>query len=116
MDPIGFALENYDGVGAWRSKDAGSVIDAAGKLPDGTLFEGPAGLTKLLLTKYRDEFIATFTSKLLTYALGRGLEYYDTPAVRAIMRDAERQNSTIPALIQAIVKSPQFQMRRTPES
>jgi hypothetical protein len=116
MDPIGFALENYDGVGAWRSKDAGSVIDAAGKLPDGTLFEGPAGLTKLLLTKYRDEFIATFTSKLLTYALGRGLEYYDTPAVRAIMRDAERQNSTIPALIQAIVKSPQFQIRRTPES
>ena len=114
MDPIGFALENYDGVGAWRSKDSGSVIDAAGKLPDGTLFEGPAGLTKLLLTKYRDEFIATFTGKLLTYALGRGLEYYDAPAIRAIMRDAERNNSTIPALIQAIVNSPQFQMRRTP--
>jgi hypothetical protein len=116
MDPIGFALENYDGVGAWRSKDAGNVIDAAGKLPDGTLFEGPAGLTHLLLTKYRDEFIGTFTSKLLTYALGRGLEYYDNPAVRAIMRDAERDNCTIQALIQAIVRSPQFQMRRTPQS
>jgi len=116
MDPIGFALENYDGVGAWRSEDAGSVIDAAGKLPDGTLFKGPAGLSNLLLTKYRDAFIATFTGKLLTYALGRGLEYYDAPAVRAIMRDAERNRSTIQAFIQAIVKSPQFQMRRTPES
>ena len=116
MDPIGFALENYDGVGAWRSNDAGTVIDATGKLPDGTTFEGPAGLTKLLLTKYRDEFISTFTAKLLTYALGRGLEYYDEPALRAIVRDAARENTTIPALIQAIVKSPQFQMRRTPES
>jgi hypothetical protein len=116
MDPIGFALENYDGVGAYRAKDAGSVIDAAGKLPDGTTFDGPAGLTKLLLTKYREEFITTFTGKLLTYALGRGLEYYDNPALRAIMRDAERNNTTIPALIQSIVKSPQFQMRRTPES
>jgi hypothetical protein len=116
MDPIGFSLENYDGVGAFREKDAGSVIDAAGKLPDGTTFEGPAGLTKLLLTKYREEFITTFTGKLLTYALGRGLEYYDNPALRAIMRDAERNNTTIPALIQSIVKSPQFQMRRTPES
>ncbi len=98
MDPIGFALENYDGVGAWRSKDAGSVIDATGKLPDGTTFEGPAGLTKLLLTRDREAFISTFTEKLLTYALGRGLEYYDTPAVRAIMRDAERNGSTIPHL------------------
>lgn len=116
MDPIGFALENYDGVGAWRSKDGGSVIDPEGKLPDGTAFEGPAGLTRLLLTKYRDEFITTFTGKLLTYALGRGLEYYDGPAVRAIVRDAGRDNLTIQAFIQAIVKSPQFQMRRTPES
>ncbi len=116
MDPIGFALENYDGVGAFREKDAGSVIDASGKLPDGTTFEGPAGLTKLLLTKYREEFISTFTGKLLTYALGRGLEYYDNPPLRAIVRDAERDNITIPALIQSIVKSPQFQMRRTPTS
>jgi hypothetical protein len=116
MDPIGFALENYDGVGAWRAKDGGSAIDVSGKLPDGTLFEGPAGLTKLLLTKYRQQFISTFAGKLLTYALGRGLEYYDGPAVRVIMRDAAKDNSTIPALIQAIVASPQFQMRRSPES
>jgi mono/diheme cytochrome c family protein len=116
MDPIGFALENYDGVGAWRAKDSGNVIDAAGKLPDGTTFEGPAGLNKLLLTKYHDVFIATFTGKLMTYALGRGVEYYDQPALRAIIRDAAHDNFTIPALIQSIVKSPQFQLRRTPTS
>ncbi len=116
MDPIGFALENYDGVGAWREKDNGAVIDASGKLPDGTLFSGPAGLKHILLTQHRDEFISTFTEKLLTYALGRGLESYDAPAVRAIMRDAARHNVTIPALIDSIVKSPQFQMRRTPDN
>jgi hypothetical protein len=116
MDPIGFSLENYDGDGKWRSKDAGSVIDASGKMPDGSTFQGPAGLKELLLTKHRDEFISTFTEKLLTYALGRGVEYYDHPAMRAIIKDAASQNTTIPALIQSIVKSPQFQMRRTRES
>ncbi len=115
MDPIGFSLENYDGVGAWRAKDAGSAIDATGKLPDGTTFQGPGGLKNLLLTGHRDEFISTFTEKLLTYALGRGLEFYDRPAMRAIMRDAATQDSTIPALISSVVKSPQFQMRRTRE-
>jgi Protein of unknown function (DUF1592)/Protein of unknown function (DUF1588)/Protein of unknown function (DUF1587)/Protein of unknown function (DUF1585)/Protein of unknown function (DUF1595)/Planctomycete cytochrome C len=116
MDPIGFSLENYDGVGKWRSKDAGSAIDASGKMPDGTTFQGPAGLKNLLLDKHRDEFISTFTEKLLTYALGRGVEYYDRPAMRAIIRDAATENTTIPALIQSIVKSPQFQTRRTRES
>jgi cytochrome c551/c552 len=116
MDPIGFSLENYDGDGKWRSKDAGAVIDASGKMPDGATFQGPAGLKDLLLTKHRDEFIDTFTEKLLTYALGRGVEYYDRPAMRVIIRDAASQNTTIPALIQSIVKSPQFQMRRTRES
>ncbi|MGI8991994.1 MAG: DUF1592 domain-containing protein [Bryobacteraceae bacterium] len=116
MDPIGFSLENYDGVGAWRSKESGSVIDASGKMPDGTTFQGPAGLKNLLLTAHRDEFYLTVTEKLLTYALGRGLESYDRPAMRAIMREAAKRNTTIPALIHAIVKSPQFQMRRTRES
>ncbi len=116
MDPIGFALENYDGVGAWRDKDNGAVIDASGKLPDGTTFTGPAGLKQLLLTQHRDEFISTFTEKLMTYALGRGLEAYDRPAVRSIVREADKQNDTISALIDAIVRSPQFQMRRTRES
>jgi hypothetical protein len=121
MDPIGFSLENYDGIGAWRNKDAGSVIDASGKLPDGTTFQGPAGLKNLLLSRYRDDFITTLTEKLMTYALGRGLEYYDRPAMRAVIRDADAQSPasqapTIPDLIKSIVKSPQFQMRRTRES
>jgi hypothetical protein len=116
MDPIGFSLENYDGDGKWRAKDSGAVIDASGKMPDGSTFTGPAGLKELLLTKHRDEFIATFTEKLMTYALGRGVEYYDRPAMRAIMKDAASHDTTIPALIQSIVKSPQFQMRRTRES
>ena len=77
MDPIGFALENYDAVGRWRAKDAGAAIDASGKLPDGTTFNGPAELKKILLTGHRDEFVTTVTEKLLTYALGRGLEAYD---------------------------------------
>jgi len=115
MDPIGFSLENYDGIGAWRSKDDGNAIDASGKMPDGTVFDGPSGLRNLLLTAHRDEFLATVTEKLLTYALGRGLEFYDGPAMRAIVRDAAAQNYTIPALISSVVKSPQFQMRRTRE-
>jgi len=112
MDPIGFALENYDAIGRWRAKDAGSVIDAAGKLPDGTKFNGPAELKKILLTKSRDEFVTTVTEKLLTYALGRGLEYDDKPAVRAIMREAAQDNYRVTALISAIIKSTPFQMRR----
>ncbi len=121
MDPLGFALENYDGVGKWRTKDSGHVIDASGKLPDGTEFDGVPGLNKLLLTSRRDDFVNTVAAKLLTYALGRGLETYDRPAVRSIVREAsaEDQNAPSPsfrALIDAIVKSVPFQMRRTPET
>ena len=115
MDPIGFALENFDGVGAWRDKDNGTPIDSSGKLPDGTTFNGAAGLKNLLLTQHRDEFISTFTEKLMIYALGRGLESYDRPAVRSIMREAAKDNSTITALIGAIIESPQFQMRKSLE-
>jgi mono/diheme cytochrome c family protein len=113
MDPIGFSLENYDGIGAWRTKDAGTTIDTSGKLTDGTEFQGPAGLKHLLLTKLREEFIETFSEKLMTYALGRGLEYYDKPAIRGIAAQAEKSNDSIPAFIQAIVSSQQFQMRKT---
>jgi hypothetical protein len=116
MDPIGFALENYDGIGAWRTTDNGVAINASGKLPDGSEFVGPAGLKKLLLTQHREEFLSTFAEKLMTYALGRGLEPSDRPALRAILREAEKQNVTVAALIDAIVKSPQFQMRRTKQS
>jgi mono/diheme cytochrome c family protein len=116
MDPIGFALENYDAVGRWRSEDAGTTIDASGKLPDGTDFQGPAGLRQLLLTRYRDDFVRTASEKLLTYALGRGVEYYDFPAVRSIDREAARDNYRISSLILAIVKSMPFQMRRASDS
>ncbi|HKA02113.1 MAG TPA: DUF1592 domain-containing protein, partial [Candidatus Solibacter sp.] len=115
MDPIGFALENFNGVGKWRDLDGGSPIDASGKLPGGAKFEKPAGLKKLLATSYADQFCTTVTEKLLTYALGRGLEYYDQPAVRSIMRQASRENYRMSALIAAIVKSTPFQMRRTPQ-
>jgi hypothetical protein len=115
MDPIGFALENYDGIGKWRTEDAGSPIDASGTLPDGTRFEGPAGLTQLLLEKYSDQFVRTAAEKLLTYALGRGVEYYDQPTVRAIARDAAREDYCMSSLIIAVVRSTPFQMRRTSE-
>lgn len=111
MDPIGFALENYDAVGRWRATDAGAAIDASGELPDGTEFDGPAGLSRLLLTKYRGDFVRTATEKLLTYALGRGIEYYDQPTIRSIDREAARDNYRISSLILAVVKSTPFQWR-----
>ena len=116
MDPIGFALENFDAVGRWRQDDAATRIDASGKLPDGTEFDGPAGLRELLLTKYRDDFVRTASEKLLTYALGRGVEYYDAPAIRAICREAARDNYRISSWILAVVKSAPFQLRRASES
>ncbi len=116
MDPIGFALENFDAVGRWRREDAGAPIDASGKLPDGTEFHGPEGLRQLLLTKYRTDFVQTATEKLLTYALGRGVEYYDYPTIRSIDHDAERDNYRVSSLILAIVKSTPFQMRKAPNS
>jgi hypothetical protein len=115
MDPIGFALENYDGVGKWRIEENGAPIDASGRLPDGTQFEGPVGLKKLLLASRGDQFVSNVSEKLLTYGLGRGLEAYDMPAVRAIARDAAREDYRMSALILAVVKSTPFQMRRTPE-
>jgi hypothetical protein len=113
MDPIGFALENYNGIGAWRTKDGGSDIDASGKLPDGTKFSGPAGLKKTMSTSKREEFAATVTEKLLTYALGRGLEYYDQPTVRAILRECNAGDYRMRDLIQAVAMSTPFQMRRS---
>jgi hypothetical protein len=116
MDPIGFALENYDGVGRWRQTDADTPIDASGRLPDGTTFDGPAGLRELLLTKYRDDFVRTATEKLLIYALGRGVDYADAPTIRSILRTAARDNYRVSSVILAIVASPPFQLRRTSES
>jgi len=115
MDPLGFALENFDGVGKWRAADAGTTIDPSGKLPDGTQVSGPAGLKKVLATTKRDEFLTTAAQKMLTYALGRGLEYYDQPAVRSILRESARDNYRFSSLVAAIVHSTPFQMRRTQE-
>jgi hypothetical protein len=113
MDPLGFALENYDGIGKWRTQDGGAEIDASGKLPDGTQFAGPAGLKQVLATARRDEFIATVTEKLFIYGIGRGVEYYDMPAVRAIMRQTEAHQYRLRDLILAVVTSSPFQMRRS---
>jgi mono/diheme cytochrome c family protein len=111
MDELGFALENFDAIGEWRDIDAaGSPIDATAKLPDGTTFTGPAALRKVLLN-HSDDFLTTLTEKLLTYALGRGLEAYDAPAVRQIKREAAGANYSLASLVQGIVTSTPFQMR-----
>jgi hypothetical protein len=111
MDPLGFALENFDAIGGWRTADAGNPIDASGKLPDGTQFQGPAGLREVLLS-HPQRFVSTVTEKLLTYALGRGIEYYDAPAVRGIVRNAAANDYRWSALVLGIVRSTPFQMRR----
>ncbi|MDB5972211.1 MAG: hypothetical protein JWQ90_4661 [Hydrocarboniphaga sp.] len=115
MDPLGFALEQYDPVGAFRTQDAGRLVDVSAKLPDGTEFSGLAGLQNILLTR-KDEFARAFTERLLIYALGRGLEAYDQPSVRAIARRAAGDDYRIHTLIMGIVESEPFQQRRTPET
>jgi len=112
MDPLGFALENFDAVGQWRTLDGNAPIDASGVLADGTAFSGPAELRQVLLSR-REQFVHTVTEKLLTYALGRGLEYYDRPVVRTISREAARDDYRWSSLILGIVKSVPFQMRRS---
>ena len=113
MDPLGLALENYDAVGKWRTTgEADLPIDSSGNLPDGTVFEGPAGLRRLLLER-REQFIGTLTEKLLAYALGRAPEYYDRPTVRAITRSATSENYRWSSIIVGIVQSTPFRMRRS---
>ncbi|HET9272626.1 MAG TPA: DUF1592 domain-containing protein [Vicinamibacterales bacterium] len=115
MDPLGLSLENFDAVGRWRALgESSSPIDATGRLPDGTPFEGPAGLRDALLRS--DRFVATLTEKMLTYATGRGLEHYDVPAVRAILRDAAAQEYRLSAIVSGVVKSAPFRMRRADDS
>ncbi len=117
MDPLGFALENFDTIGAWRTKDkyARTIIDTAGKLVDGTTVSGPADLRQALM-KHPEVFVQTMTEKLLMYALGRNLEYYDMPAVRKIVRDAARDNYRFSSIVMGIVNSAPFQMRKIPEA
>ena len=110
MDPLGLALENFDGIGRWRAREAGAAVDTSATLPDGSSFEGPVGLKGHLLGR-RDRFASTVAHKLLTYALGRGLEYYDAPAVRKIVSEAAPADYRWSALVLGIVRSTPFQMR-----
>ncbi len=114
MDPLGFSMENYDATGGWRTGYAGQKVDASAVLTDGTKFEGPTGLQGVLLSR-KDEFVDAFTQKLLTYALGRGLEPYDMPVVRGIRYKAANDDYHMQSIILGIVQSVPFEMRRTPD-
>ena len=117
MDPLGLALENFDATGMWRDRDryAGVAIDSSGELPDGTPIKGPDDLRQALLRR-PDQFAQTFTEGLLTYATGRKLEHYDMPTVRRIVRGAAGSDYRFSALVQAVVRSEQFRMRRVPQA
>jgi hypothetical protein len=112
MDPIGFSLENFDAVGRWRSAENGTPVDAAGGLPDGSAFTGVAGLKKALLAR-PELFVSTTAEKMLTYAVGRGVEDCDAPAVRQIEAEARASDYLFSSLVLGIVNSVPFQMRRS---
>ena len=111
MDPLGFALENFDGIGRWRTTDSGAPLDTSATLPDGTAFDGPVEL-RALLGSQRETFVRTVTAKLLTYAIGRGIEYYDMPAIRQIVREAGPDHRWS-SIILGIARSAPFAMRRS---
>ncbi len=111
MDPIGFAMENFDAVGKWRERDAGLLLIRSGVFPDGSKFDGVAGLKKTLL-RHPDEFVGTVAEKLLMYAIGRNVQFFDAPAVRMIVRGSARSNYTFGSLVAEVVKSTPFQMRQ----
>jgi hypothetical protein len=113
MDPIGFALDNFDADAKWRTRqggEGGTPIDASVQLYDGQMANGPAGLRQALL-RYSPQFVRMFTEKMMTYALGRGVEHYDMPVIRAIVRDVGKDNNRFSAIVSAVVKSAPFQMR-----
>src|SRR4029453_1673297 len=110
MDPVGLSLEKFDAIGRRRTAEAGTPIDASGGFPDGSLFADVDGLEAALLRR-PELFVGAFAEKLQTYALGRGVEYYDAPAIRAVVRDARAHDFRISPIILGIVKSQPFQMR-----
>jgi hypothetical protein len=114
MDPLGFALENFDATGQWRTRDGDTPIDASAVLPDGTKFEGPAGLRAMLVGQPQ-QIATAVTERLLVYALGRGLEHYDAPAVRRIVNDAAQTGYSFQSLILGVARSTPFRMRRAEE-
>ena len=111
IDPVGFALENYDAVGRWRTMEEGKPVDCSGGLPDGSKFTGIDGLEQGLLSR-PEVFVSTLTEKLLIFALGRGIEYYDGPAIRKIVRDAQKDDFRFSSIIVGIAKSTPFTMRK----
>ncbi|MCL4194078.1 MAG: DUF1585 domain-containing protein, partial [Thermoguttaceae bacterium] len=111
MDALGFAMENFDPVGAWRTKDGPFAIDASGELPDGERFAGPDELKAVLLSSGRESFTRCLTEKMLTYALGRGLERYDRCATEAIAKNLSEHGYRLSALVLAIIRSDPFQKR-----
>lgn len=112
MDPIGFGLENFDAIGRWRESENGHRIDPSGTLADGRAFTGPAELLEILRQDPHDRFLRAAASKMLTYALGRGLDYYDRPAIDRIVSSAKGDDSRIHSLIHAVIQSVPFQYRR----
>jgi hypothetical protein len=110
MDPIGFSLEYFDAVGKWRTMDGTTPIDASGQLVDGTPVNSPSSLRNALLG-HSEQFVRTMTEKLLTYAVGRGIEYYDMPVVRSIARTASANEYRFSTIIMGIVRSTPFQMK-----
>jgi hypothetical protein len=115
MDPLGFALESYDAVGAWRTVDAGKPVDTSAVMPDGTKFDGPQGLQDILMAR-EDQFVEAFTQRLMIYALSRGLESYDMPTVRAIRRATAKDDFRFQSIVLGIVQSPAFELRKTPDN
>ncbi|MBM3779977.1 MAG: DUF1592 domain-containing protein [Acidimicrobiia bacterium] len=112
LDALGFALDNFDAVGAWRTRDGASAVDASGAFPNGTTFDGPGSFRQGLLA-HRDQFVGVVVERLLTYALGRGAETYDMPAIRGIIRNAQPDGYRWSSIVLEIVKSLPFQMRRS---
>jgi hypothetical protein len=110
MDPIGLSLETFDAIGRRREAEGGDAIDASGALPDGSRFSDVEGLERALL-KRPEIFAGTLAEKLLTYALGRGVEPFDAPAVRSIVRESRSQRFRLSSILMAVVKSTPFQMR-----
>jgi len=112
MDPIGFGLENFDAIGAWREKEGNDPIDVSGKLPDGTQFSGPAGLKKILMDR-KDEFSQALVERMMTYALGRGMEAADRPRIRQVAAALKQKDYKFSALVLEIVKNDAFQKQGT---
>ena len=114
MDSLGFAMENFDPVGAWRTRDGTFAIDASGMLPEGKSFDGPAELRAILRTDGKEKFLRCLTEKMLTYALGRGLEAHDQRTMDKIAKTVSQRQYKFSALVMEIIRSDPFQKRRVP--